>query len=325
VYLNLYSSNSAAKEWRTVLVGGVGAGGRGFYALDVTCPFEDSTSVSLDGSGSVSSTCNSESFNDNWQTDYALWEFTVDSDPSLSEMGLTFSKPVIAKVDFNSSGDNSDVNGNGSGRWAAILNNGYNSATGKAQVYIAFLDGGLDGTWTEGSDFLVLEASAGGILTPSTVDTEATEGSVGSPNGLSSPVTVDLNKDGKIERIYAGDLKGQLWVWDISAPATTAMYEGTSGATFPWTVNLLFTATDADGIAQPITTSPNLARDSRSRAGGANIMVLFGTGLYLQESDIANDEIQTVYAVHDRGIFNRSRLGTVTIGTGADAVTLNKF
>jgi type IV pilus assembly protein PilY1 len=90
-------------------------------------------------------------------------------------------------------------------------------------------------------------------------------------------------------------------------------------------VNLLFTATDPDGIAQPITTTPNLARNSQSRSGGANIMVLFGTGLYLQETDVENDDVQTVYAVHDRGVANLSRTGEVTIGTGATAVTINQF
>lgn len=59
------SANCADTEWKTILVGGVNAGGTGYYAMDITNP----TSPKL------------------------LWEFT---DPN---MGLSFGKPQIAKLD----------------------------------------------------------------------------------------------------------------------------------------------------------------------------------------------------------------------------------
>lgn len=56
----------AAGEWRTILVGGYGAGGRGYYALDITDP----------------------------AAPRALWQYTVTDD---ADLGLSFGNPVIAK------------------------------------------------------------------------------------------------------------------------------------------------------------------------------------------------------------------------------------
>jgi len=70
-------------KWKSILVGGLGAGGRGYYALDVTDPDKPK----------------------------ALWEFT---DPDL---GLTFGNPIITKLKNGTwvvvfaSGYNNNVNG----------------------------------------------------------------------------------------------------------------------------------------------------------------------------------------------------------------------
>lgn len=80
----------AASEWRTILVGGYGAGGRGYYALDITDP----------------------------AAPRALWQYTSADDPDL---GLSFGNPVIAKrgdgawVVAFASGYNNVSPGNGGG------------------------------------------------------------------------------------------------------------------------------------------------------------------------------------------------------------------
>ncbi len=81
-----YASCTAA-QWKTILVGGLGKGGRAYYALDVTNP----ASPSL------------------------LWEFTDDN------LGYTFGNPVITKVGGQwmvivASGYNNDGPGDGKGR-----------------------------------------------------------------------------------------------------------------------------------------------------------------------------------------------------------------
>jgi type IV pilus assembly protein PilY1 len=66
------SCNTAGAQWKTILIGGLNGGGRGYYALDVTVP----TSPSL------------------------LWEFTAAND---SSVGYSFGEPVVTKL---SSGPN---------------------------------------------------------------------------------------------------------------------------------------------------------------------------------------------------------------------------
>ncbi|MEN6628656.1 MAG: PilC/PilY family type IV pilus protein [Sulfuricella sp.] len=63
---NAPSSTCTGNQWKTILVGGFNAGGRGYYALDVTNP------------GSPK----------------ALWNFTVADD---ADLGLTFGNPIITK------------------------------------------------------------------------------------------------------------------------------------------------------------------------------------------------------------------------------------
>lgn len=77
-------------NWRTVLVGGLGAGGRAYYALDVTDPANP----------------------------ISLWEISSNDD---ADLGLTFGNPVITKnkagtwVVAFSSGYNNTAPGNGNG------------------------------------------------------------------------------------------------------------------------------------------------------------------------------------------------------------------
>lgn len=99
-------------EWRTVLVGGLGRGGQGVYALDVT------------QAGSISESNASST---------VLWEFT-DSDDE--DLGYTYTSPLIARMH--------------NGRWAAIFGNGYNAieddghktSHGKGAIYIVDLETG---------------------------------------------------------------------------------------------------------------------------------------------------------------------------------------
>ena len=80
--------------WKTILIGGLGAGGRGYYALDITDP----------------------------DSPVALWEFSIDSLGGGDNLGLTFGNPVITKradgtwvVAFSSGYNNNTGTGDGNG------------------------------------------------------------------------------------------------------------------------------------------------------------------------------------------------------------------
>ena len=89
--------------WKTLLIGGVGKGGKGYYAIDITSP----ASVTSEATAAAK----------------VLWEFT-DAD-----MGYTFGKPLIGKT----YADNT---------WVAFLPAGYNNSSGKGKLFVVRLSDG---------------------------------------------------------------------------------------------------------------------------------------------------------------------------------------
>lgn len=179
------------------------------------------------------------------------------------------------------------------GEWAAVFGNGYNSDSQHAILFVVRL-------------------SDGALLAK--IDTET--GSDANPNGLASPRVTDLPEgDLSASYIYAGDLHGNLWRFDVSDDNIRRWGDP----------SLVFSTGDieessdhksakkkdkpdddddrddedddrGDEIGQPITSRPNLA--SHPEEAG-KIMVLFGTGSYFRVDDaIAQDpQVQSLYGL----------------------------
>lgn len=227
----------------------------------------------------------------------ALWEFDNSDD---ADMGFSFSKPSIAMM--------------ANGRWAAILGNGYNNnGDGKAKLFILFLDGGLDDVWTPGTDYIELSTNTGAIVSGDCANASS------DCNGLSTPQTADVNSDQIVDRVYAGDLKGNMWAFDLSDPVASNWKVAYSG-------NPLFIA------GKPITSKPSLISNPAQPNGAApNLLVFFGTGQYLGLSDVSTTDVQTFYGVWDHGVSSLTSLSLVeqTFETGtftnADIADTSKF
>src|SRR5690606_4951600 len=135
-------------------------------------------------------------------------EYETDGD----NMGHILGAPVIAKVH-----DDDD-----SVRSVVIVANGINSTNNRAAL-------------------LVYDLIDGDLLAE--IDTLA--GSDDSPNGLSGAVGWDANADGVVDTVYAGDMLGNVWKFDLSGSPTD------------WGVanggNPMFIAEDADGNRQPVS------------------------------------------------------------------------
>ncbi|NIA27698.1 MAG: hypothetical protein GWP02_06545 [Desulfobulbaceae bacterium] len=255
--------------WKTVLVGGLRGGGRGLFMLDVTDP----TAFSEAGSNPAKT---------------VMWEFTSADD---ADLGHSFSRPSIVPM----KGSNNSI------RWAAIVGNGYNDlGSGQAKLFILFLEEGLDGTWTAGSDYVEITTGVG---------------TTSNRNGLSTPAVVDTDGDGLADRAYAGDLEGNMWAFDLSGSNSSqwgiAYKQGNSAKP-------LFVAP----ANQPITSTAVIVRNSEipSAANNApNTLVIFGTGQYLATSDISSTNLQTMYGIWDSGnkAITRSDLVEQTITLGS--------
>ncbi len=246
-------ADANASGWKTVLVDGLRAGGQGIFALDVTDP---------------------TGFKENRAGDILLWEFSDEDDPDL---GYTFFEPT-RNFQTNQSAQIVKMN---NGKWAVILGNGYNnseadghaSSNGHAYLYILFIEGGMDGTWTPGTDYIKIDTG---------------KGSVSTPNGLATPIPNDIDGDGKVDTIYAGDLYGNLWKFDVSDSNPASWGLGlAAGAP-------LFSATDSGGKRQPITSAPLVTPHPK---GG--YIVSFGTGKYMELSDNSDTSSQSIYGIWD--------------------------
>ena len=174
-----------------------------------------------------------------------LWEKTPSS-AGYANLGYVYSKPKIGRLN--------------SGQWVAVFGNGYNSATGAASLY-------------------VVDVATGTVISEIVVDSGS-----GGPNGLSEPALVDTNGDHVIDEAYAGDLKGNMWKFNLTA--MTSPYK-------------LFTATSSGGVAQPITAAPTYGPSPDASVGG--LMVYFGTGEYLGAPDVADTSVQSFYGIWDKG------------------------
>lgn len=271
--------------WHTVAVGGLGAGGRGIYALDITNP----ASFTADST--------------------VLWEFTAEDD---GDLGYTLSRPIVALTNAGPLDDK---------RWAVIVGNGYNADEdgnnddAHATLFVLFLDANLsDGTWDLGNDYIKIAAPVASD-TGNANENANENANNGTPNGLSSPAGADINRDGIVDRVYAGDVKGNLWAFDLSSTTATewdVAFPGTDDDATP-----LFTATNAANEAQPITVKPSVIVNTHQPTTGANrpnLLVLFGTGQFLTTDDPLNTDTQTFYGIWDSGESSLGR-GDLTVQT----------
>ncbi len=214
--------------WRTLLVSGLSAGGKGLFAIDVTDP---------------------TAFSEAAPGDTVLWEFTSTDD---SDLGLTYAQPTIIRLNNGDAG--------------VIVGNGYNNTgSGRAKLFI-------------------LDAENGDLIRK--IDTGV--GTVADPNGLSTPAVVDIDGNGTADYAYAGDLRGNVWKFDLTDDDDGSWSLAFGGA--------FYSAVDSLGNAQPITSAVEVTRHPK---GG--LMVLFGTGQYLQMADVASASVQSLYGVRDAG------------------------
>lgn len=180
------------------------------------------------------------------------------TDADDAALGVAIPQPTIARLN--------------NGDWAAIVANGYNSSGEKAQLFI-------------------LNLATGAVIRK--IDT-----GVGGGNGLSSPIPVDADGDRITDYVYAGDLKGNLWKFDLTSSnaADWAVAFTDAGSPAP-----LWTACSSDpctsGNRQPITARPEVGINPPQ-----GFMVYFGTGRYFAVGDnnAATGGNNSFYAVRDR-------------------------
>ncbi len=247
---------------------------------------------------------------DSFSVSKVLWEFTNVASPvvtdcsawgptstnyDVNDLGFTLGQPSVIRLQ--------------DGHWVVIAANGYNSANGHAVLFI-------------------LDAKSGCVIQK--IDASSADASgLATANGLSSPIAIDTNYDRSADTIYAGDLHGNLWKFDVSG----------SAGNYPIPTAPFFVACATSGSCtaanrQAITAQPNVgpAGGVGADQNGLGWMVYFGTGQYFAPGDntvAANPPVQSFYGLWDWKqaaiITDRAQLQAQTItfeGVGTLACTL---
>lgn len=287
-------------NWKTLLVGALGAGGKGYFVLNVTNPSSFGSTPVADlvvmdrtrAKGEPAPDCSVLS--GTAKTDCLT---AVEED---KDIGNIVAQPGRNPANLQEATQITRLN---NGRWAVVMGNGYNSANQRPVLLVQYLDG------TE-KKLLRIQAT-----------TVATGTGNANDNGLASPALVDLNGDGKTDVVYAGDNLGNLWKFDLTSTDETK-WKVAFGDNKP-----LFTArgpvklTDTTrGQIQPITAPPIVRANDRTMTVGSGasaktvpiggMMVAFGTGRNLTANDRRTDitqNVQTLYSVLDN---TRYRMNT---------------
>jgi len=255
IYMGAKSSAKTTDEekaanWKSLLVGTLGAGGKGYFVLDVTRP---------------------ESVDERKAASIALIDTTALAD---DDLGHQFQQPALDSF----SGRALQVAQLSNDRKALILGNGYNSKSEKAVLWIQYLDG----------DKEILKIPAPAVQGKDT------------GNGLSAPRPVDHDGDGKVDLVYAGDLLGNLWKFDLSSTdsrrwkATMGPFDKRRAAGSESASGLDDKPLFAAGASQPITAAPLVVGHPR---GG--YMVVFGTGRLFASGDEGSTADQYLYGIRD--------------------------
>jgi len=233
--------DSVAATWKTILVGGMNAGGKGYYALDITDPANPK----------------------------GLWEFkhtgtcagTPVGQSSDCHLGYSYGNPQISKITYT---------GYPEGRWVVFVTSGYNN------VNTPTVTG-------DGIGYLyVLDAITGQIIYKiSTATGDAT-----TPSGLGKINNFVLNTalDNTTQHVYGVDLLGNVWRFEVNATQTATR---------------ITTVVDSSGVAQSITTKPELAEFGSP----PTTYVFVASGRYIGASDLASTQTQSVWGIKDTGSY----------------------
>ena len=203
-------------------------------------------------------------------------------------MGQTYGTPKIRRFH--------------NGQWGFVFGNGLNSSTGKAGIYIVTID------------------PASTTVPPATnayyLDTGT--GSVSSQNGIAETTPADLDQDHITDYVYAGDIQGNLWRFDLTDATPTNWAVSNFG-------NATATPLFKTAAGQPITTQVQVAIVP-AVTGNPRVVLQFGTGQQSAQtvSSAASyaSGSQSLYGIWDWEMSNWSTLAKLP-STGSTAPIAN--
>lgn len=181
-----------------------------------------------------------------------------------ADLGFNYSEPLVGRMK--------------DGEWVAIFGNGHGSSNDDSVLFIVDLESGAVNKVRAGT-------KTGGLSSPSFVYATDSDGNI------------------FVEEVFAGDLNGNLWKFNLKSNGSGAddfeVSLKSGGKPQP-----LYVAADSAGKRQPITVKPEIAAHPQEGVDG-NI-ILFGTGRMYSVGDVSDTSTQTLYGIWDKKAANES-------------------
>jgi type IV pilus assembly protein PilY1 len=239
--VDIYDSLLGGTGWRSLVIGSGGAGAKNIFAINAPVPSSPVGSATLTVQLLPPAAAD------------ILWEINSTS-ATFADLGHLLQTPEAGLMR--------------DGQWAVIFGNGYDSSTGRAQLFI-------------------VNALTGALIKK--IDTGIPTS--GGGNGLGG-VRVVRDSQLRIVSAYAGDLLGNLWKFDLSG-STVASWGVAFGSTAA-VPKPLFKAVNRNGQAEPIVAAPAYVLHPR---GG--VQLLLGSGKLFATGDQNNIQERTLYGLWD--------------------------
>ena len=147
------------------------------------------------------------------------------------------------------------------GQWGVIFGNGYNSQNGTAGIYIMLIS-------ASGSPkFYYLPTS-----------------SAATGNGIASTTSLDIDSDHVVDYIYAGDLLGNVWRFDVTDQNPANWQVSASSPLFTTPAGQPITTALTVGTLRSTTTLLSLGGSSVSTNAPERVIINFGTGRLIPQT-----------------------------------------
>ena len=142
-------------------------------------------------------------------------------------LGATYGTPIIRRLH--------------DGRWAVIFGNGFGSTTGDAGIFVMTVDA------TGNKQFYYLSTGNTGTA---------------ANNGIAYVASADLDGDHVTDYVYAGDLMGNLWRFDLTSNAESSWAAGAAPLFSSPAGQPITTAVTVPRVRPPPVATPSSSRSA---------------------------------------------------------------
>ncbi len=278
-------TQKASPRGQNIVVSTLGQGGRGVFALNIKGQRDGDTAVKTGFSATTSRddrinhvplwdsgapVNNGQSANSDLHTKIAdTLGYTIGS-AAVDLLALNRTTDGASPIMSSTSAVEADI------RMVALVANGYEGTLTVPTLHV------VDAIGSKMHKTGAAYINTSGTLLKSVRVTVPTGWSFSKGKALSSPISVDLNKDGVADIAYAADQNGNVYRFDFRSADSTG-----------WVGRPIYQGDPK----KPITTAPAVYRKSLT---SDEVVVLFGTGSELYEDDAKDTNTQTVYGIYDK-------------------------